>query len=345
MSNRSKTLKALWQNGAYRKRQLKALRSKKRCDAIAKAHIILWQDKKYRKSLLAKRKAIWQDEAYHKRMSLAQTKSWANPIRKEKHSLDMKKAWRTPEYRMKMLPVVKRRWGNQTKKNWGDPVAKKKMLQHLKTFSKLPEQRQANAERMKLKWADPIFRAKMIKTRKTSYTPERAARAVATRVRNNPNLTAWNKGLTKETDKRLMAVSRKLQGRVPDYDKMRAWYRGINGAIRMRSKWEVAYAQYLDRKGLQWKYEPKFFYIGKGDWNGETYVPDFYLLKSRYYVEVKGRLSPVNERKIAAFRQKFPCLKFRLLQAKELINKDVLDIHGGAILASRVPPKVRAAGA
>ena len=111
------------------------------------------------------------------------------------------------------------------------------------------------------------------------------------------------------------------------YKKMRAWYNGPNGEIWMRSKWEVAYAQYLDRHSIAWQYEPRCFRVGRSG-----YLPDFYLVREQEYIELKGRLTAKNERKLAAFRKQYPKIKWQMLRAKELIALGVLDIRGCAIL-------------
>jgi hypothetical protein len=100
----------------------------------------------------------------------------------------------------------------------------------------------------------------------------------------------------------------------------------------MRSKWEVAYAQYLDKNAVAWQYEPRWFNIGKGNWRGKGYLPDFYLVKKKAYVEVKGRYLKRAQNKIAAFRKQYPKIKLELLQASELKLLGVIDMRGFAIL-------------
>lgn len=224
----------------------------------------------------------------------------------------------------------------QASKNWKDKEARAKMLRHLKTFSKTASARKENSERTKALWANPVYRAKMVKTRKASYTKERTQRMVATRQVNNPNFVPWNKGKTKKTDARLAQISRRLSGTIPNYNKYRTWYRGKCAAIRMRSRWEVAYAEYLDRECVIWQYEPKKFYVGEGNWTGVNYIPDFYLPKAKEYVEVKGRMSFENRLKLAVFRQLYQDTKLRVLNGTALQALGVVDIHGCAVLAQGV---------
>lgn len=247
-------------------------------------------------------------------------------------SNQMKVHWKDEVYRAKVLTTSVPRIKQQARKNWESPKARKKMLTHLKTFSKTLEARQANSERTKALWDDPVYRAKMIKARKASYTEERSKRTTATRLANNPDIEPWNKGKTKHTDSRLAKISKQLAGIIPDYGKYRAWYRGQNGDIRMRSKWEVAYAEYLDCSSVAWKYEPKKFYVGAGRWCGESYTPDFYLPKTKEYIEVKGRLTLENRLKMSTFRLLFSAIKLRVLHSKDLIALGILTAQGHAVL-------------
>lgn len=53
--------------------------------------------------------------------------------------------------------------------------------------------------------------------------------------------------------------------------------------IFFRSSWEVVVAEYFDRLGFTWKYEPKIFKTPFG-----FYTPDFWVDELGCYVEVKG---------------------------------------------------------
>ena len=55
----------------------------------------------------------------------------------------------------------------------------------------------------------------------------------------------------------------------------------------LHGSWEVAYAKYLDSQNINWvrnKHQFKYYY--NDTWH--TYTPDFYLLDSDTYVEIKG---------------------------------------------------------
>jgi len=53
--------------------------------------------------------------------------------------------------------------------------------------------------------------------------------------------------------------------------------------IKFRSTWEARYAEWLDRLGYTWSYEPRTFSTPFG-----YYTPDFYVEELKSFVEVKG---------------------------------------------------------
>lgn len=326
---RAEKIRALWQDPKYRAKHERTFRSKEYKEKKSAAHKAIWKDPAYRKKRSCSLKKAMASPEYHVKQSANRQREWANGIRSKKAAARfMKKRWKDPEYRQSVLSKTGNNLKKAAKRNWKNPVLKEKLLRHLQTFSKTPEQRKRNSDRTKANWANPSFRRRMIQMRKDSYTPERIEKMAAA----NRGRTPWNKGLTKDSHPSLASASVKLKGHIPDYNKYRAWYRGRNGKIRMRSKWKVAYAQYLDRTGVEWQYEPKRFYVGKGNWVGECYIPDFWLPKKKLYIEVKGRMSDFNTAKMAAFRTQYPKVKLEVLFGHQLKQLGVVDIHGCAIL-------------
>lgn len=66
--------------------------------------------------------------------------------------------------------------------------------------------------------------------------------------------------------------------------------------ITFRSKLEADWARAFDALGIAWEYEPKGRYFGPD----QFYLVDFWLPRSRQWVEVKGVFEPDDCRKIAA---------------------------------------------
>lgn len=55
--------------------------------------------------------------------------------------------------------------------------------------------------------------------------------------------------------------------------------------LRVRSRWEAVFIEdFLERKDLDWKYEPKMFKLP----DGRMYIPDFYVEDNNCWIEVKG---------------------------------------------------------
>lgn len=346
----SEKAKAAWADPAKRAKRLAAIKKAAKDPKKQAKRLATFKTDAFKKKLRKARKKMWQDPTYrakrHRAAVLAQSRpdvvasrkaltkqQWADGTRsKIEQSMRTKRLWKDPSYRKKITAVLRANCGKGPSKAWSNPETRARLIAERRARGADPKQRAANSARMKALWADPAFRARMCRARKKSYTPERFERVIATRKKNNPNFKPWNKGLTKHTDRRLMANSKRLMGHVPDFKKYRAWYHGPKGDIHMRCKWEVAYAQHLDRLGIEWKYEPKWFYIGPGNYKGETHLPDFYLIKQKKYVEIKGRYIDQDQAKIATFRAKYPKLKWEMLRAPELKVLGVIDIRGCAIL-------------
>lgn len=72
-----------------------------------------------------------------------------------------------------------------------------------------------------------------------------------------------------------------------------------------RSAWEGNFARILVSFGIGFEYEPKTFYfpLKRG---AIAYTPDFYLTKTKEYVELKGWLDPKSATKLTRFKKYYP---------------------------------------
>ena len=71
------------------------------------------------------------------------------------------------------------------------------------------------------------------------------------------------------------------------------WYFIKNGEkVHCRSGYEVIYANYLIQNDIVFEYEPKCFKLD----NGKRYTPDFYLIDTDEWVEIKGSFKMNNSR-------------------------------------------------
>jgi hypothetical protein len=103
-------------------------------------------------------------------------------------------------------------------------------------------------------------------------------------------IAAYRKGLSVEgvanelgisSDSQVWHILRKTGTPMrPQNYRRRVSYNGVS----YRSSYEVAYAKYLDLNSIKYKYEPRKFRIQ----GNSTYTPDFYLVDSNTYVEIKG---------------------------------------------------------
>ena len=294
-------------------------------------------------------RALWTDPSYRKRLSKkrreAANKRWADPeARKklmdgQKKSVVGKKAWWAKPANRKMMMEVRKEQAQRPEvreaitegmdKKWEDDRWYQKMVCARKKQAEKPAEKIRKQKTARYLWQDPEYRAKQMESRhKTMYGSKWRAKVSA----SLKGREVWNKGLTKDTDERLMKASKRMQGRIPDYAKMRRWYPSdAVHKIWMRSGWEVGYALYLDGKGVKWEYEQKKFFVGSGRWTGVTYTPDFYLPATGWFVEIKGWEEKGWTKKFAEFSKRNPDVKIKVLRQSQLRRKGVTDIHGNAM--------------
>lgn len=91
------------------------------------------------------------------------------------------------------------------------------------------------------------------------------------------------------------------------------------GRICFRSSYEKAYAEWLDMNDIDWLYEPYNFDLGN-----TTYLPDFYLIKSGGFIEIKGWMSKKAQDKIDLFREYYSEEWLEVLFKEDLIEMGVL---------------------
>lgn len=87
-----------------------------------------------------------------------------------------------------------------------------------------------------------------------------------------------------------------------------------------RSSWEANYARYLNYKGVGWKYETSRFELS----DGTTYIPDFYLTEEDRYVEIKGYLSKIAEKKLMLFRTEYPSISLEIIDETQYRRLEAL---------------------
>lgn len=75
--------------------------------------------------------------------------------------------------------------------------------------------------------------------------------------------------------------------------------------INLRSNWEANFARILNAYKIKFEFEPTVFPfpIKKGT---KAYTPDFFILKDRSWVEIKGYLDDKSKIKLKRFKRYYP---------------------------------------
>ena len=99
---------------------------------------------------------------------------------------------------------------------------------------------------------------------------------------------------------------RKMMAEGNMYSRTKSGKREDVGGIYFRSSWEANYARVLNYQGIKWEYEPKEFSFGDTKRGARVYIPDFYLLETGEWMEVKGWLDNKSKDKLIKFRKYYP---------------------------------------
>lgn len=300
-----------------------------------------WKDPKYREKMVRKRKEVANRPGFQEKRIASLEKFYeGSPSARKEKSKASKKMWKemskaTKKRRAKKLSIAT---SKQNKRQWADPVWAAEMTRVRQEQGRNPENIKTFEKASREKWRDPVYRRKQMKSRKNSYKYNVIRhKKTSEALKGHPS---WNAGQTKETHPTLAKFSKRLTGKIPEYGKWLYLYDGKK-KIWMRSTWEVAYAVWADGQKIKWEYEPRWFNIGKGSWVGVSYTPDFYHPKTKEWVEVKGRYSGENKRKIAAFRKQYPKLKLVVLEYKELTAMGVMKVQRKLKIKKQRNPRKR----
>lgn len=94
--------------------------------------------------------------------------------------------------------------------------------------------------------------------------------------------------------------------------------------MHLRSLLERSYAEWLDRNNVRFRYEPCLFQL-----SSSKYLPDFYLIDTNEWIEVKGRLTKRALRKYEEFKVVYPNEKISLIGPPEIniLRKKMMEIR------------------
>lgn len=98
----------------------------------------------------------------------------------------------------------------------------------------------------------------------------------------------------------------------------------IAGVITLTGTWEVAFAQALDKTGINWSKNKKRFDYIKPDGIEATYLPDFYIDEWQTYVEIKGYETDLDKAKWSYFTDPIIVIrKKEVFQLKKWLKENI----------------------
>jgi predicted nuclease of restriction endonuclease-like RecB superfamily len=113
--------------------------------------------------------------------------------------------------------------------------------------------------------------------------------------------------------KTIEQISANNTGKEPKWRGRIFLYDGPQGRFKLRSSYELFYAQWLDSQGIKWQYEPHFKLS-----NGKTFSPDF-KLDGGDIIEVKGYWTKIGRAKWDLFCADYPDIPKKILTKTDLI--------------------------
>lgn len=96
----------------------------------------------------------------------------------------------------------------------------------------------------------------------------------------------------------------------------------ISPTIYFYSRWEANIARLYNYLDVKWKFAPKSFDIG-----GQMYTPDFFLLKTDTYVEVKNFWGTYSKQRDTKFRKAYPDIALEVILKDEYLKLEKCYAH------------------
>lgn len=132
-------------------------------------------------------------------------------------------------------------------------------------------------------------------------------------TRGTQSCGCWQSEVASAAGTRMVTEGRLANARFP--------YEGKMGNFLMRSRWEVAVAYELDKRGWAFEFEP-----GPYEAAGLSYTPDFYVPSEDLYIEVKGLVRENFEEKWAAFSENRKTLLLDKAGVEEFTSRTIHSI-------------------
>jgi len=116
------------------------------------------------------------------------------------------------------------------------------------------------------------------------------------------------------SDETIEKISKSNSGKAPRWKGRVFQYSGPNGEIKMRSSYELFYANWMDSNDIQWEYEPLFRLS-----TGLYFSPDF-KVNSHDIIEIKGYWTEKAKNKWSTFCKDYPEIDKKILMKKDLVE-------------------------
>lgn len=126
----------------------------------------------------------------------------------------------------------------------------------------------------------------------------------------NQFITGKSKG--KHSKSTITLLSHKNSGKSPKWKGRIFQYKGCTGTFKMRSSYELVYANWMDNQNIQWEYEPQFRLS-----DGRLFSPDF-RLSNGDIIEIKGYWTKKGQEKWDLFCSDYPNLNKKVLMKADL---------------------------
>jgi hypothetical protein len=248
-------------------------------------------------------------EEMRKQISESVAASWNDEMKEEK-SKWLTEQWQDPEYKKKMIDIRKNSEG-WLNRDWS--TANKKAAETRKrngTDKRTPEQRKKMSDIRKARLAS----GEIVPWNKGLKNDPRCRHNEETRQKMSEFLKKKNPMFSAKTKKKLSdTINKKVKEGTWHTSLAKSIHKSYNG-INLHGSWELEYAKFLDKNNIKWiRNKETFTYIFEE--KERKYTPDFYLLETDEYVEIKGYKTKKDEAKWSQFP---PYRKLKILMKEEL---------------------------
>jgi NUMOD3 motif len=157
-------------------------------------------------------------------------------------------------------------------------------------------------------------RSKQVPKKHTEETKKRLSEAQKQYCAINGNQFVTGRSAGRHSKESISKISTSNLGKEPKWKGRVFQYIGPKGSFKMRSSYELVYAEYLDSKGIEWEYEPQYILS-----NGSGFAPDF-RLGDGTIVEVKGYWTDSAKLKWELFKSDNSQLHTQVIMKSDLLD-------------------------